>query len=43
MSRFIPDATMHILLMDGLDSKGLIYHVMGALHQYNLNIIHNDE
>ncbi len=33
----------HILLMDGPDSKGLIYHVMGVLLKYNLNVIHNDE
>ncbi|WP_080053982.1 formyltetrahydrofolate deformylase [Spirosoma aerolatum] len=33
----------HILLMDGPDSKGLIYHVTGILFRHNLNIIHNDE
>ncbi|MBD2754655.1 formyltetrahydrofolate deformylase [Spirosoma validum] len=33
----------HILLMDGPDSKGLIYHVTGVLFRHNLNIIHNDE
>lgn len=33
----------HILLMDGPDTKGLIYHVMGALLRHNLNVIHNDE
>ena len=39
----MPDATKHILLMDGPDSKGLIYHVTGVLYRHNLNIIHNDE
>jgi formyltetrahydrofolate deformylase len=33
----------HILLMDGPDSKGLIYHVTGVLLKHNLNVIHNDE
>lgn len=33
----------HILLMDGPDSKGLIYHVTGVLFRHGLNIIHNDE
>ncbi|GAB3963151.1 formyltetrahydrofolate deformylase [Spirosoma harenae] len=33
----------HVLLMDGPDSKGLIYHVTGILFRHNLNIIHNDE
>ena len=37
----VPDK--HILLMDGPDSKGLIYHVTGVLFRHNLNIIHNDE
>ncbi|QDK77326.1 formyltetrahydrofolate deformylase [Spirosoma sp. KCTC 42546] len=37
----LPDK--HILLMDGPDSKGLIYHVTGVLFRHNLNIIHNDE
>ena len=37
------DTTKHILLMDGPDSKGLIYHVMGVLLRHNLNVIHNDE
>ena len=37
----VPDK--HILLMDGPDSKGLIYHVMGVLFRHGLNIIHNDE
>ena len=37
----IPDK--HILLMDGPDNKGLIYHVTGVLFRHNLNIIHNDE
>ena len=40
---FMPDATKHILLMDGPDNKGLIYHVTGVLYRHNLNIIHNDE
>lgn len=40
---FMPDATKHILLMDGPDSKGLIYHVTGVLYRHSLNIIHNDE
>lgn len=33
----------HILLMDGPDNKGLIYHVTGVLYRHNLNVIHNDE
>lgn len=33
----------HILLMDGHDSKGLIYHVTGVLYRHGLNVIHNDE
>ncbi|GAB3987529.1 formyltetrahydrofolate deformylase [Spirosoma daeguense] len=33
----------HVLLMDGPDSKGLIYHVTGVLFRHSLNIIHNDE
>ncbi|GAB3687934.1 formyltetrahydrofolate deformylase [Spirosoma flavus] len=33
----------HVLLMDGPDSKGLIYHVTGVLFRHGLNIIHNDE
>lgn len=37
------DANKHILLMDGPDSKGLIYHVTGVLFQHGLNIIHNNE
>lgn len=37
----VPDK--HILLMDGPDSKGLIYHVTGVLFRHGLNIIHNDE
>lgn len=37
----VPDK--HILLMDGPDRKGLIYHVTGVLFRHNLNIIHNDE
>lgn len=37
------DATKHILLMDGPDNKGLIYHVTGVLFRHNLNIIRNDE
>ncbi|GAB2572608.1 formyltetrahydrofolate deformylase [Spirosoma areae] len=37
----LPDK--HILLMDGPDSKGLIYQVTGVLYGHNLNIIHNDE
>lgn len=40
---FMPDLTKHILLMDGPDSKGLIYHVTGVLYRHSLNIIHNDE
>ncbi|MGF7219014.1 formyltetrahydrofolate deformylase [Spirosoma lacussanchae] len=38
-----PDTSKHILLMDGPDSKGLIYHVTGVLYRHGLNIIHNDE
>lgn len=37
------DTSKHILLMDGPDSKGLIYHVTGVLYRHGLNIIHNDE
>ncbi|WP_461100027.1 formyltetrahydrofolate deformylase [Spirosoma luteolum] len=37
------DLDKHILLMEGPDSKGLIYHVTGVLFRHNLNIIHNDE
>lgn len=33
----------HILLMDGPDMPGLIYHVTGVLFRHNLNIIRNDE
>lgn len=36
-------ADKHILLMDGPDNKGLIYHVTGVLFRHGLNIIHNDE
>ncbi len=39
----MPDPAKHILLMDGPDSKGLIYHVTGVLYRHGLNIIHNDE
>ncbi|CCG99236.1 formyltetrahydrofolate deformylase [Fibrella aestuarina BUZ 2] len=35
--------TKHILLMDGPDMPGLIYHVTGVLFRHNLNIIRNDE
>jgi formyltetrahydrofolate deformylase len=35
--------TRHILLMDGPDHKGLIYHVTRVLFEHNLNIIRNDE
>ena len=38
-----PNTAKHILLMDGPDSRGLIYHVTGVLYRHNLNIIHNDE
>lgn len=37
------DTGKHILLMDGPDNKGLIYHVTGVLFRHGLNIIHNDE
>jgi len=37
------DSDKHILLMDGPDNKGLIYHVTGVLFRHNFNIIHNDE
>lgn len=37
------DSEKHILLMDGPDNKGLIYHVAGVLFRHDLNIIHNDE
>lgn len=33
----------HILLMDGPDGPGLIYHVTGVLFRRGLNIIRNDE
>lgn len=33
----------HILLMDGPDNTGLIYHVTGVLFRRGLNVIHNDE
>jgi formyltetrahydrofolate deformylase len=33
----------HILLMDGPDQTGLIYHVTGVLFRQGLNIIRNDE
>ncbi len=39
----MPDLPKHILLMDGPDNKGLIYHVTGVLFRHQLNIIHNDE
>ncbi|GAB3226254.1 formyltetrahydrofolate deformylase [Spirosoma arcticum] len=39
----MPDPIKHVLLMDGPDSKGLIYHVTGVLYRHGLNIIHNDE
>jgi formyltetrahydrofolate deformylase len=35
--------TKHILLMDGPDAPGLIYHVTGILFRHHLNIIRNDE
>jgi formyltetrahydrofolate deformylase len=38
-----PAPDKHILLMEGPDSKGLIYHVMGVLLRHHLNVIHNDE
>ncbi|TAE30458.1 MAG: formyltetrahydrofolate deformylase [Cytophagales bacterium] len=37
------DTTKHILLMDGPDQTGLIYHVTGVLFRQRLNIIRNDE
>lgn len=37
------DSDKHILLMDGPDNKGLIYHVTGVLFRHSLNVIHNDE
>ncbi|WP_345240741.1 formyltetrahydrofolate deformylase [Nibrella saemangeumensis] len=37
------DTSKHILLMDGPDNKGLIYHVTGVLFRHGLNIIRNDE
>ena len=39
----MPHPAKHILLMDGPDSKGLIYHVTGVLYRHGLNVIHNDE
>ncbi len=38
-----PAPDKHILLMEGPDSKGLIYHVMSVLLRHRLNVIHNDE
>jgi formyltetrahydrofolate deformylase len=35
--------TKHILLMDGPDGPGLIYHVTSILFRHGLNIIRNDE
>ncbi len=35
--------TKHILLMDGPDGPGLIYHVTSVLFRHGLNIIRNDE
>lgn len=37
------DTSKHVLLMDGPDNKGLIYHVTGVLFRHGLNIIRNDE
>ncbi|GAA4412168.1 formyltetrahydrofolate deformylase [Nibrella viscosa] len=37
------DTSKHILLMDGPDNKGLIYHVTGVLFRHGLNIIRNNE
>ncbi len=39
----MPDATKHILLTEGPDRTGLIYHVMGVLFRHGLNVIHNNE
>ncbi len=37
------DSVRHILLMDGPDAAGLIFHVTGVLYRHHLNIIRNDE
>ncbi len=37
------DSVRHILLMDGPDAAGLIFHVTGVLYRHQLNIIRNDE
>lgn len=37
------DTSKHVLLTDGPDNKGLIYHVTGVLYRHGLNVIHNDE
>lgn len=37
------DSIRHILLMDGPDAAGLIFHVTGVLYRHHLNIIRNDE
>lgn len=38
-----PDTLPHILLIDGPDRPGLIYHVTGLMYRHGLNIIRNDE
>jgi formyltetrahydrofolate deformylase len=35
--------TKHILLMDGPDAKGLIYHVTSVLYANQCNILRQDE
>ena len=42
-TRSVPDPTKHILLTEGPDRTGLIYHVMGVLFRHRLNVIHNNE
>lgn len=37
------DPTKHVLLTEGPDRTGLIYHVMGVLFRHGLNVIHNNE
>jgi len=37
------DPAKHILLTEGPDRTGLIYHVMGVLFRHGLNVIHNNE
>lgn len=40
---FMVTPAKHILLTEGPDRTGLIYHVMGVLFRHGLNVIHNNE